>query len=162
MPGHIPTSRHLEYAQGYLGLGLLNEAANELELIDGEDRLSTPVLLLRCSLYMAAKQWDMVDAMAKVVTAREPSIEEAWLHWAYALRRLRGLQDAKAVLLAAEVHHGATSPTLHFNLGCYVSLLGDQAEARKRVGIACKMDKKFKALALDDPDLRGMWKNSME
>lgn len=157
MPPGIPTSRHLEYAKGYLGLGLFNEAADELELIEGKDRLSTRVLLVRCALYMAVKQWDMVDAMAKVITVREPRLEQPWLHWAYALRRLKGLAEAKATLLAAEAHHGATSPTLHFNLGCYESLLGDQAEARRRVGIACKMDKKFKALALDEPDLKGMW-----
>lgn len=156
MPANIPTSRHLEYAQGYLGLGLVNEAADELELIEGKDRMSTPVLLMRCELYMAAKQWDMVDAMAKVVTAREPKIEEAWLHWAYALRRLKGLNEAKAILLAAEAHHAA-SATLHFNLGCYLSLLGDQVEARRRVGIACKMDKSLQKAALDDPDLKGMW-----
>ena len=41
---------------GYLGLGLLNEAADELELIEGKHRLSTRVLLVRCALYMAVKQ----------------------------------------------------------------------------------------------------------
>ena len=71
MSGNVPTSRKLEYAQGWLELGRLNEAADELESIEGKDRMSTPVLLVRCELYMAAKQWDMVDAMAKVITVRE-------------------------------------------------------------------------------------------
>jgi len=157
MGGNIPTSRRLEYAQGYLELGLIGDAADELEAIDGEDRLSTPVLVVRCDLYMAAEQWDMVDAMAKAVTTRNPEIESVWIHWACAVRQLKGLEEAKATLLAAEPYHGKACAILHYNLGCYLSVLGDQVEARRRVGIACKMDESFKEMALDDPDLKGLW-----
>ena len=30
----IPTTRHLQYARGYLDLGMVNEASDELEAID--------------------------------------------------------------------------------------------------------------------------------
>ena len=30
----IPTARHLEYARGYIDLGMVNEASDELEAID--------------------------------------------------------------------------------------------------------------------------------
>ncbi len=33
----IPTSRHLEYASGYIALGMVNEASDELEAIDWDD-----------------------------------------------------------------------------------------------------------------------------
>ena len=56
MPAPITTSRRLEYAAGYIGLGLLKEAADELEAVEGDDRLSTPVLQIRCALYMEAKK----------------------------------------------------------------------------------------------------------
>jgi len=36
----IPASRRLEYARGYIGLGLVNDASGELEAIDGDARLS--------------------------------------------------------------------------------------------------------------------------
>ena len=73
---HIPTSKHLSYAQGFIELGLLDDAANELEKVAFEDRLTAPVLLSRMNLYMAAKQWDMVEAMAKPLV-KIPNVDEA-------------------------------------------------------------------------------------
>jgi hypothetical protein len=39
-----PTARHLEYARGYVGLGMVNEASDELEAIDWDDRMKPEVL----------------------------------------------------------------------------------------------------------------------
>jgi hypothetical protein len=61
------------------------------------------------------------------------------------------------VLLKAEIIHGNTSATLHYNLACYACQLGDMEEAKRRLSIACKMHGEFKASALDDPDLEAMW-----
>jgi hypothetical protein len=44
---------------------------------------------------------------------------------------------------------------LHFNLGCYASLLGDVGEAKRRIEIACKMDKSLQKDAIDDPRSQG-------
>ena len=46
---------------------------------------------------------------------------------------------------------------LQFNLACYECVMGNVAEARKRLRMACKIDKRFKAAALDEPDLKGLW-----
>ena len=47
----IPIKRHLEYASGYLALGMLNEASDELEMIQGDEALSADVMRLRIDLY---------------------------------------------------------------------------------------------------------------
>jgi hypothetical protein len=39
----VATARRLRHATGYLGLGMLNEASDELEAIESEDRLSAEV-----------------------------------------------------------------------------------------------------------------------
>ena len=52
----IPNSFHLEYASGYLTLGMLDDASDELEKIDGDARLSVDVLGLRVDLYYQAKE----------------------------------------------------------------------------------------------------------
>lgn len=75
----------------------------------------------------------------------------------YALRALEQVEAAKGGLLAAEVQHGKKSALLHYDLACYFCLLGDQAEARRRLRIACKMDKLWKKTALENPDLKTMW-----
>ena len=40
----IPTTRHLQYARGYIGLGMDAEASDELEAIDWDDRMKPEVL----------------------------------------------------------------------------------------------------------------------
>ena len=46
-----PTSRHLQYARGYIGLGMVNEASDELEAVHWGDRLS-PLQLRILALYV--------------------------------------------------------------------------------------------------------------
>ena len=41
----IPTKTRLQYANGYLELGMINEASEEIESIMGEDRMSLAVEL---------------------------------------------------------------------------------------------------------------------
>ena len=155
---NIPTSKRVSYALGYLGLGLIEQASEELEAVEGDDRLSIPVMLARIELYMAAKNWDLLIAVAKGVARADPSHEQAWIGWAYALRCLERTAEARAVLLEAEPHHGKQSALLHYNLACYECLLGDMAKAKTRLRRACKMGgTEFKTLALDDPDLQAMW-----
>ena len=52
----ISTARRIEHANAYLALGLLNEAADELEAIEGLDRLSPAVMSVRCDLYMIGQK----------------------------------------------------------------------------------------------------------
>ncbi len=48
----------------------------------------------------------------------------------------------------------------HFNLGCYACQLEDFEQAKVRVKKAIELDTKFKLMALDDPDLEPLWKDS--
>jgi len=153
----IPTRRRIEYAKGYIELGLVNEASDELEAIDGDARMSIEVLRTRVDLYMEAKLWDMVVAVAKPVCEETPKDGGAWIAWAYALRELQRVTEARDILLRAEPLHGKTSSVLQYNLACYACLLGQMQEARRRLSAACKMDARCKAEALDDDDLRALW-----
>ena len=152
-----PTSRHLQYASGYIALGLLNEASDELEAIEGEDRLLSEVMAVRSDLYMEAKQWDLLLAVSSALARQRPEQDKGWINSAFALRELGRVKEAKAVLLEAEPIHGKDCALLHYNLACYFCLLGDQAEAKRRLSVACKMDKHWREAALDDEDLKAMW-----
>ncbi len=160
----ISTAKRVSYALGYLGLGLVEQASEELEAIEGEDRLSVPVMLTRIELYMAAKNWELVVAVAKGVVRADPRQEQAWIGWAYALRCLERTAEARDVLREAEPQHGKTCALLHYNLACYECLLGNLSEAKVRLRKACRKSADFKALALDDPDLQTLWEEigSME
>jgi hypothetical protein len=155
---NISTAKRISYALGYIELGLVNQASDELESIEGEDRLSIPVMLARIELYMEAKDWELLVAVAKGVAKADPKHERAWIGWAYGLRCLERVAEAKAVLLEADGHHGKASALLHYNLSCYECLLGDIEQAKTRLHQACKMGgKQFKTMALDDEDLKPMW-----
>ena len=153
----IPTRRRLEYASGYLAMGMLAEASDELEAIEGEDHLSPEVMSLRGDLYTETKQWDLLLAVSRLSAEQRPKQPEGWIRWAYALRALERVEEARAVLLEAEPMHGEKCALLNYNLACYFCLLGDQAKAKERLSRACRMDSQWKLAALDDTDLKAMW-----
>ena len=153
----IPLHRRLEYARGYIELGMVNEATNELAAIDSNARSSIEVLRVQVDLYMESKQWDRVVSVAKPVCEAMPQDPSAWIAWAYALRELQQVKEAQDVLLRAEPLHSTTCAVLHYNLACYACLLGNIQEARRRLTSACKMGEEWKAAALEDEDLRALW-----
>ena len=150
----ISTRRRLEYASGYIGLGMHQDAAAELGLIE---RNSSEVLRHWVMLYHETKEWVALIKVAEALAGTDPDEEQGWVSWAYALRELDRVKEAQEVLLKAEVLHGKSCAVLHYNLACYACQLGDMEEAIRRLSTACKMHTDFKASALDDPDLQPMW-----
>ena len=131
---------------------MLVEASDELESIEGDHRLSNEVLILRSDLYMQAKQWDLLEAMARKLAQRDPSYEKGWIDRAYALREMERVPAAKAVLLEAEPIHGKESGVLHYNLACYLSLSGDPATSVEHLAKAIELDDRYRGLTEAEPD----------
>lgn len=152
----IPTRHRLEYAQGYLALGLVRQASAELSAIAKEDRNAPEVVRVRIDVDMEARRWKAVVARASRVCRLSPENEGAWIAWAFALHELKRTGEARGVLLKAEPLHGTKSAVLQYNLACYACVLGDLAEARRRLAAASKMDRQWLTAALDDPDLWAM------
>jgi hypothetical protein len=154
----ISTAHRVTHAMGYLELGMLVEAEAELEAIQVGDRLTPPVLLARMELHMVRKNWEPLIALAKAVAFADPAQERAWIGWAYALRCLERVGEARAVLLEADRHHGKTCGLLHYNLACYECLLGNLEQAKLRLDWARELgEADFKKLALEDSDLAPLW-----
>lgn len=147
------TRRRVDYALGYIGLGMFDAAEAELDGIAKEEQLLPVVRSVRVDQHLAAKQWKRAVVVAGELARAHPGVESAWIGWAYALRELQRVEEARAVLREAEAHHGKTSAVLHYNLACYDSLLGALGSAKVRLARACRMDGQFKAAAREDPDL---------
>ncbi len=152
----IQKQRRLEYARGYMELGLLEEAQTELDSIAEEDQSQLDVLELRVDLHMELKHWERVVGTAQLVCEKRPACDRAWIAWAYALRELQRVEEAKSVLLCAEGTHGSKSGVLHYNLACYHCLLGEMEEAERRLKRACLLDAGWRAVALTDSDLKAL------
>ena len=153
---NISTRRRLQYARGFVELGMLSEAAAELEAVAGPDLLSTEAMEVRIDLHMAAKHWELVVAMAHEFATRYPGEEKGWIAWAFALRELDRIVEAKATLLQAEALLGSKCSVLHYNLACYHCLLGEEKLARDRLRRSFKMQQSWREAALADPDLLAM------
>lgn len=147
--------RHLSYAQGYLELGLVAEAAAELERIPAPHNQEPGVIAVRMSVLHEQKDWATLAAVAGDFVRRAPGEPSAWVTWAYATRRSDSLAAAERILLEAETQHPA-EPTIQFNLGCYACLRGDLNEARRRVDRAIALEPTFAEEAATDPDLTAL------
>jgi tetratricopeptide (TPR) repeat protein len=153
---NISTHKRLGYVRGYIALGLVTEATEELEKINEGDREAFEVLAVRVELLVAAKQWELVLKVAQPLCEVSPENVGAWIAWASALCQLQRVKEAEEVLLKAEPLHGGKSADLHYNLARYACLQGFHEEAEKHLIKACKMDKRFDGQWLREPDLAGL------
>ena len=142
----------LSHAQGYLGLGLVEEAAAELAALPLPESDSIAALSLRAFVLQAQEQWLLLQAVTATLTTRQPEEAGWWVMWAYATRRAQSLEAAEAILREAEMRHPEEA-TIQFNLGCYACQRGRLEEARRRVDRAIALDASFRAQADTDEDL---------
>lgn len=148
--------KHLLAASGYLELGMLDEAALEIEEIPPEEKMRREVLVMRLEIYRSAKAWDAMEAVANHLTCLEPE-EPAWLvSKALAARRTQGILQAR-ILLEEGLPRFPQHPLLHYNLACYLCQLGEQETAKRKLQRAFELDASLRLIALDDPDLEPLW-----
>ncbi|MBM3854547.1 MAG: hypothetical protein FJ399_15590 [Verrucomicrobia bacterium] len=142
----------LSHAQGYLGLGMMAEAAAELAHLSDSEADTTEAIGVRLALLHEQEKWPEVRDLARELVQRDAADAGVWISLAYATRRVDSLAAAEIILIKAEKGF-PEEPTIQFNLGCYACQRGDLKEARRRVARAIELDKKFAALAATDPDL---------
>lgn len=151
--------RHLTAVDGWLGLGDLASASDELEKITPENRAHPAVLAVRYEIYAKAKEWDMAAEVANALTRMTPESPASWICLAYSTRRKTdgGFSMAKEILLEAE-RKIPKECLFAYNLACYCSQLSQFEEAQTWLKKAMAIDKKtVKRIALHDPDLKPLW-----
>jgi predicted Zn-dependent protease len=153
----ILASNRLVYAQGYLALGLAREARRELQALPIPERTGLPARKLLVECAMGLKQWPQAVRLARPITREDPGYENAWIALAYALREMNQVREARETLHEALPHHQFSSGVLQYNLACYECLLGNLAEARRRLARACKLDESWGEAARSDPDLQALF-----
>ena len=154
-----PDNKHLEAAEGWLGLGNWREASEELEKIAPEHRSHPFVLEIRYKINSEAGKWE--TALKAANELRESLPDNQWGHFytAYALHEMKRTQDAYDVLKTV-VDEFPNHQFMRFNLACYSCQLGKSEEAmqwlKEAIAIGGKQD--LRQLALNDPDLEPLWK----
>ena len=91
-PLHTADERHLMAAEGWLDLGDCQSANDELEAITPEMRAHPAVLRMRVRIYLEAKKWKLVLAVAETLAAQSPDDLDGWIHRSFALHELQRTQ----------------------------------------------------------------------
>ena len=99
---------------------MFDAAALVLEEIAPEDKTRNEVLGARVNLYMAAKKWDMVAAVASHLVKVDPQTAGWWISLAYALRCTESIEKAEDILLRAQAAPPKVA-MIAFNLACCAS-----------------------------------------
>ena len=144
--------RLIENAQGYLELGMLEDAWNSLAAIDIACQQHPDVLTLRLAVLMSGKKWDDAVTIGKILCETQPDYEESFIQTAYCLHELKQTREAKQTLLLGP-DSIKKNALFHYNLGCYEAQLGNLESAKASVKKAILIDRAYKRLAMEDPDL---------
>ncbi len=153
----IRTKTRLQYASGYLDLGMTKEAAKELDAIENKEQFLGEYLSVRIRLHLGTKRWKQMELAAQRLSELEPENPYGWVNWAYALRERNQVKKAMSVAETG-LEFVPKEALLWFNFACYCSLLGEVEDASHHLDEAVRLDKAFEAEAVDDPDLDNLWK----
>ena len=143
-------------SEGYIALGMHQEAWDELETLEPEARAHPDALALRLEIFVALKRYESAAILAEGMIANGDDTPGTWLHGAWAIRRHRTLEDARAFLLRGEAHLENVA-LFQYNLACYECQLGNMLGAKVRLTRAFELDPALRATALDDEDLWPIW-----
>ena len=149
-------NRHLNAALGYLGLGMAQDAWNELEQIDAKDRGNPDVLKVRVEVARALGKWELVSELARHLSKIEPDESLHVFNLAQATRQLKGHEAALAVY---EFAADGWPDFGHLRVAMAVELcaLDRVSEAKVILREAIKRDPDLKPVVLDHPELEAVW-----
>ncbi len=150
------TQRALHAADGYLYLGMPDEALGELLIVPVPEQTDPSVLLAKVRVLLHLKRWGEAEELTVLGTSHHPDEEEFTVQRAFALHQLDKGDQAVEVLLAAPEWIRRTG-ILHYNLACYEARLGDLTTARQCIKAAIQLNAAMKKNARVDPDLQALW-----
>lgn len=147
--------QRLKAAQGYMELGLFDDALKELDGFSAVERLDENVLQLRLLILMRTHRWAEGLEVSKTLRQHIPHLSTGYIHGAFCLHELGQTREARKVLLEGPLSL-AREATYHYNLACYDALLGNKEEALKHLKTSFEMNDRFRDVAKYDPDLKSL------
>ena len=102
-------SQHLRAASGYLDLGMIDAASDEIENIEPEEKMRFEALAFRVDLFRRAQKWDGMEVVARHLAKIQPGEPRWCLDLAWAVRRGAGAGCGKGCAGGC----GSTVPLAH-------------------------------------------------
>ena len=145
--------QHLKAAEGYIELGMFEDADAELAAVDPSCRALPRLLTLQLCVYAGLQKWDLIQTVAQKMAENFPDDSQWQIWWASAARRAQSLESAKKILLKALETH-PNDANIHYNLSCYESRLQHFRTAQRHLARAIQLDSRFQLIAMNDQDLQ--------
>ncbi|MEY4917152.1 MAG: hypothetical protein RL616_1065 [Verrucomicrobiota bacterium] len=92
---------HVDAASGWIGLGDLQSARDELKLISPEIQNHPAVLMVQSELLFAEENWETLLPLTEKLLLQFPKLDFLWINRSYALHELKRTQEAFNALLPA-------------------------------------------------------------
>lgn len=148
-----PETFHLQAAIGWLALGNVAEARQELENLSAH-REHPDVLETWWKIYCEEKNWTAAFECGAKLSVVMPSRVIGWIAQSFALHELKRTREAYE-LLHSVVGRFREHFVIPYNLACYQCQLGNKEEALKWLqrAIDAADAKTIREMAMDDADL---------
>jgi len=146
-------------AQGYLEIGLLEDALRELESLPENEQMSNESLSVYVEIFRETGEWERMEKTAQLLCETDKQNVKSWLDCAFARYHLDSVEGARATLLAA-TERFPNEALVHFQLACCECQLGNIADAMKHLNQSKELCPLCRVLALtDEGDLDLIWQN---
>lgn len=142
-------------AVGWMELGLPDEALVELAPLPWRVQVRRPILELRLAAEMQHHSWNAASETAQLLCLKEPGEPQFFLHAAYCLHETGDTLAACHCLLRGPKALVGDA-TFHYNLACYLNVLGQSTRARAHLETAFRLDRTLRKNADQDEDLVGI------
>jgi len=148
-------SRIANEFEGYLQLGMIEDASRLLADWRAMHEDSPDVAAARCQLASAKKEWHAAHTLALEFIGNHPSDSRAWFWIGYASRRAVSVRHAYSAMHPASGRF-PEMPLIDYNFACYATIVEEFEEAKSALGRVFRSDVNWRMVALEDADLIGL------
>jgi len=152
MPDEATLEWALSFARGYLELGMVRQAEQELTRLPAPAHDLPAVMSLRSHVLVARRRWRRVVAHARRAVQLFPESPEYYIHAATAFDML-GRRDEGRRVWASAPAAVRTNGVAHLHVARFEARLGNVDAAREHLASALDLDPKLRAVVSRDPHL---------
>lgn len=114
-------------------------------------------LELRLLAEMESRRWNAAADTGRLLCIKEPKEARFFIHAAYCLHETGDTLAARDWLLKGPATL-IEDPLFHYNIACYLAVLGDRKRAESHLERAFEMDSSLRQTAQEDTDLAALRK----
>jgi tetratricopeptide (TPR) repeat protein len=152
-----PTHMILSAAEGYLELGMLDDARREFERLSSDDKKSIEAMTVLMGIHRASGDAVGLSMAAESLCVMDSDNVDRWIDFALVLSDENSVENARELLLEA-VDRFPDTALVHFHLARLECRLGNLDQAKEHLGRSKKLCPVCRVLALtDEQDLQPIW-----